>query len=858
MQSLQEVGVRGYCCTQLLLVLLLVSVLAPVGLAGEAKVLDRKDLVYLGHDLEYLADPSGELNLEEVRNKAAAGELQPVDTVSPNFGYRPGAVWLRANLARQGTLPETWMVELNHPLFRTIDAHVIHPDGHREHHRGGHAVSMNDWPFRNRVFAFPLDLSAEDPAEVWVRVSGDSALQVPLRIVERETFQEGHWGVTFGFGLAYGIMLALFAYNLLLYFSLRDRIYLLYVAYVAGMVIALATIHGLSTLFLWPSGTEWAHRAAPTLGAAAHIAMVLFARGFLQIPESMPRVDRYVLWPILGVLGFLVILPLTGAIQLANQLLMPFLLVIVLVTLSLGVVRWWQGLVQARYFLIAWGLLLLGLALYALRALGVVPNIFVTEYGVLMGATAELLLLSFALAHRVRVLEDEKDRIQQSAESYLEEKANEDEVTGLPNRRAFHSYLSECAEQARNGHKYALILLQPERFRVLLAGRGYEVGDQILCMLGERLEALRADLSQRHGYPMRLGRFIGPMFGMVIPGCTREARADILEDLALELRQPVSDEGREYQFTFDVVSAMGPDDGEEPEELIRNTESAFAYCQQDGHPVCFDRQMGLYAEYQLAMEEDLRVAADRGELHLVYQPQVDIADGRVVGLEALLRWTRNGEPISPGEFIPLAEQAGLIAEIGRWVTQEAARQIREWQDQGVAVPKVAINISAYQFGRTDFVEELRTTVERSGIEPQALELEITETAAMQHLEEALDRMETLRDLGFSIAIDDFGTGHSSMAYLERFPIHKLKIDRRFVRNLDASGPEAAIPRRILDLGASMGLTCIAEGVEQAAQVVTLDALGCRIVQGFYFARPMSSDRVPEIIARGYSAGLPGS
>ena len=846
-------GVGGLAWIFLFLLLALVP--AQSNLASEAKLLDSKGPTYLGHHLEYFKDPSGELTLDEVRQRAQRGEFEAANAVSPNFGYRSGAVWTRVVLTRDSAHADDWMMELNHPLFRNIDAYVLQPDGHQEGYRGGHAVPMGEWPFENRVFVFPLQLTADQETEVWLRVAGDSALQIPLRIWERDHFVEGNWVSMLGFGLIYGIMLALFAYNLVLYLSIRDRIYLLYVAYVASMAVALATVNGLSTLYLWPSGTNWAHIAAPTLGAFAHIAMVLFARAFLQIPQSMPRVDRYLLWPIMGILVVLTLLPVTGQVQLANQLLMPFLLVIVLVTLSLGAIRWWQGLAQARYFLIAWGLLLLGVALYALRALGVVPNIFVTEYGVVVGAAAELLLLSFALAHRIRILEDEKDQIQKSAEAYLEQKANEDEVTGLPNRRAFHAYLEQCAERARDGHAHALILLQPERFRLLLAGRGYEAGDEILRMLAERLAELRRILGERHDLELILGRFIGPMFAFIVPDCSRERRKALLEDLAEELRVPVNRDGREYQFTFDIVSAMAPEDGESPEELIRNTESAFVHCGQDGQPVCFNRRMGLQAEYQLSIEEDLRVAAKRGELHLVYQPQVNIRDGKVVGLEALLRWNRKGEPVSPGEFIPIAEQAGLIAEIGRWVLREVAAQIRTWREEGVAVPRVAVNISAHQFARTDFVEEVQEITEKGGVQPQDLELEITETAAMQELDGTLERLNALRELGFFIAIDDFGTGHSSMAYLERFPVQKLKIDRRFIRNLDASGPEAAIPQRILDLGCSMELICIAEGVEQWSQVEALRENGCLIVQGFYFARPMSSDEVPAVIRRGYGEKL---
>ena len=261
--------------------------------------------------------------------------------------------------------------------------------------------------------------------------------------------------------------------------------------------------------------------------------------------------------------------------------------------------------------------------------------------------------------------------------------------------------------------------------------------------------------------------------------------------------------------------------------------------------------MGAYALEKLQLKMALSYAVENKELKLFYQPKVDSRSGEIIGVEALVRWDHpiQGE-IQPGEFIPLAEETGLILPIGGWVLKEACEQMTKWRADGHPNLTVSVNISAHQFREKDFSEIVRTVLKRAGLQPQALELEITETVAMTEVEKTMERLRELERLGLTISIDDFGTGYSSLSYLQRFPIHALKIDRSFVGKLPADKGDKAIVKSILALANYLGLDVVAEGVETAAQAKFLTQEGCQYLQGYYFARPMPSSDCTQLLQKG--------
>lgn len=440
---------------------------------------------------------------------------------------------------------------------------------------------------------------------------------------------------------------------------------------------------------------------------------------------------------------------------------------------------------------------------------------------------------------------------QAQAEKALERQAYEDPVTRLPNRRSLVRSLQESVAECREGEQVALLLIKPNRFRRMLAGRGHETGDELLVAMGERLRELLRHSDAWVQEDLHLARFEGAMFAI----CGRLGPADGLQPLVEELQKGMQEPfrlgGREHHFEFHLACTLFPEDGDGPDTLIRNAEAALSEARKQSHPeiIRFDRAMREQAEQSVAMEADLRKAATRGELSLVYQPQVSLDSEKIIGLEALIRWQRYGEWVSPGQFIPLAEDTGLIIPIGRWVVETALYQQEQWRKECGDVPVVAINISAQQFLHPDFLEDMEQVLEQTGARPEGLELEITETVAVDRIDRVIERMGKLREMGFRMALDDFGTGYSSMGHLSRFPLDQLKIDKTFVDAIGEPSRGSEILGGMIDLAGALGLHCIAEGVETREQVTAFKKLGCHRVQGFLYYRPMSVDDISELLSK---------
>jgi EAL domain-containing protein (putative c-di-GMP-specific phosphodiesterase class I) len=300
--------------------------------------------------------------------------------------------------------------------------------------------------------------------------------------------------------------------------------------------------------------------------------------------------------------------------------------------------------------------------------------------------------------------------------------------------------------------------------------------------------------------------------------------------------------------------ALHPDDGNDTASLLRNADAAMYAAKAAGRNTFrfYDEAMNRRASQRLALESDLRRAVARHQLELFYQPQIRSADGRLAGVEALLRW-RHPERglVSPVEFIPLAEEAGIITELGEWALAEAARQIVAWRQQGIGVPRMAVNLSPRQFHATDLANRLERILTAAGVENEWIELEITESAAMAHPEGAVEVLQRLRERGIQIAMDDFGTGHSSLAMLRTLPLNVLKLDRSFVQHLPESETDAAVAGAVVTLARRLGLSVVAEGVETEAQQHFLAGIGCDLLQGYLFSRPLPAAEFEAWLSKRY-------
>jgi diguanylate cyclase (GGDEF)-like protein/PAS domain S-box-containing protein len=442
-----------------------------------------------------------------------------------------------------------------------------------------------------------------------------------------------------------------------------------------------------------------------------------------------------------------------------------------------------------------------------------------------------------------------------NAEIQIVYQALHDALTGLPNRTLFHDRLTQAlAKGKRHGGPLAVLFLDLDQFKVVNDTLGHAAGDRLLVVIADRLQQTvrSSDTVARVG---------GDELAFLLPGVERaEDAARAAQKILDAVSRPLEIDGHPLYVTASIGISLFPADGEEAEALLSNADIAMYRAKdlgRNGYQLS-SPAMNAKSLARLTLERDLRVAIERGELSLVYQPQAGVASGRTVGFEALLRWNHPQRGvILPGDFIAIAEETRLILPLGEWVLRTACEQARRWQTGGGLRLRVAVNLSALQFRQRDLASTVQSTLSETGIDPDSLELEITESAAMLNAEQTIGILSELRDMGVRIAIDDFGTGHASLAYLKQFPIDSLKIDRSFVADMEASREGLAIITAITGLAHGLGLGVIAEGVESDSQLRLLAACGCDEYQGFLLSQPLAPAIVPGFLDRSKrSAAVP--
>jgi diguanylate cyclase (GGDEF)-like protein/PAS domain S-box-containing protein len=439
------------------------------------------------------------------------------------------------------------------------------------------------------------------------------------------------------------------------------------------------------------------------------------------------------------------------------------------------------------------------------------------------------------IAHSIDVTEAK------AAEDRIRHLAHHDTLTQLPNRVLLHGRLEQALATARRETSpLAMLFIDMDRFKDINDTLGHPVGDGLLVEVGRRLRALVRDSD----IVARLG---GDEFVLVLTGTgpdAAQAGAAVASKVLAELGRPYAVRGHELHSSPSVGIALFPADGEDADTLMKNADSAMYQAKAAGrnNAQFYTAAMNQATQERLALEAGLRGAVDRGELFLHYQPQLDLASQRIVGLEALLRW-RHPEMglIPPLKFIPVAEETGQIEAIGNWVLEQALRQVASWREAGHPELRVAVNLSAHQLRGDAFPEGVSRALHRHGLPGTALELEITESMAMRDPARTGRMLRELRHHGVALAVDDFGTGYSSLAYLKQLPLSCLKLDRSFVMDIEKDANDAAICTATIQMAHSLGLGVVAEGVETATQLEFLRRLGCDTVQGYFIAQPLSAD-----------------
>ena len=468
------------------------------------------------------------------------------------------------------------------------------------------------------------------------------------------------------------------------------------------------------------------------------------------------------------------------------------------------------------------------------------------------GAQDYLLKGKFDLGLLTRAIRYTMER--KKAEAEIKKLAYYDPLTGLPNRVMLHDRLQQYMLQAgRDDLNVGILFLDLDRFKVVNDSLGHASGDILLQEVSRRL----CGTIRQSDTVARLG---GDEFVIALPAITDgEDVSRVAGKILAVLGDPVQIDNHEVYTAASIGIAIFPEDGISVDELLKNADIAMYQAKESGRNTYeyFSAEMNRRACERQTIENRLRGALQRGELFLVYQPQLDIETGEIVGLEALARWNHPERGVlEPSHFIPLAEETGLIIPIGEWVLRTACAQNRRWQDDGLPPVRVAVNISGRQFKHIAIVDTVRHALEESGLEPKYLDLELTESTVMDKPSSVVPILESLKALGVGLSIDDFGTGYSSLGCLKHFPIDRLKIDRSFISDICASPDDSAIAEAIIMMAKSLRLEVVAEGVEQQRQLDFLRSRNCFSVQGFYFSKPLTVEKCTKLLTMAFTGSLP--
>ena len=433
-----------------------------------------------------------------------------------------------------------------------------------------------------------------------------------------------------------------------------------------------------------------------------------------------------------------------------------------------------------------------------------------------------------------------------------------DTLTGLPNRQLFKEHVNHALVDAqRDGTKVALIYLDLDRFKRINDTLGHNAGDELLSQVAEHLsDSVRATDTvaklQPNGQPnSSISRLGGDEFTILLAGLTHGSQAGQAASRILEhLRRPINIEGEELYVTGSLGIAVYPDDGNELETLLKNADIAMYHAKDGGRNSYrfYSEHMNKRMREALAIETKLKKALEFDQLILHFQPQINVLTGKVIGIEALVRWQHPDMGlVPPGQFIPVAEESGLILPIGEWVLEKACSQLVSWQQAGFAPIRMSVNVSSHQFKQQNFFQSVQQALNASGLHPRYLELELTETTVMDNVEQTIATLVALKETGVELAVDDFGTGYSSMSYLKQLPLDTLKIDRSFIKDITTDPADAAIIKAIIALAKNFNLTTVAEGVETEEQLTFLRKQGCEHAQGFLISRPVSAEKIEQTV-----------
>ncbi len=830
--------------------------------------------VVLGKFAEYIEDTHNSLSIDQVKTLSRGLIWQNISSDTPNFGYTDSAYWVHLRLTNKSNHSVDRVVEIAYPVIDYIDFYQVNAGNIEQKFQVGDKRPFSARPIAHRTFVFPISVDAMSDSSLFIKVKSSSSLQLPISIAsEREFFASDQLDLI-RMCVYYGMMLVMILFNLFIYFSLKEAMYFYYVSFVFCFAAMQFCLHGMAGQYIWPEKSYLQDFSILIFVPSIVLFASLFARHFLDLSIHAPLANRF-----FKVMGWIAIACIGGGLFLDYEQSIKFSVLAVIPAslgcLIIGPYLWAKGHTIARFYTIAWASITIATMALALSKFGIIPRTFLTENGLQFGSAMEAVLLSLALADR---LNNERDQRFQAQEKMLEESMQREiaeqeliysalhhPLTGAPNRAFFENWFQEQVERLEDMPKITMGMFYLRRFHEVNKTLGHIQADGLLKLitkeLNEQVKLLSGAISldDKDGDSHYIVAMEGVTFVILINNSENQDPKQSINALALKLSEPLEFNG----MAIDTGCISGTADyipqQTDAQTLLRNAQIAIDMGERYGKLVTdYSNEINPYNARRLSLAGELRKAIDKDELALHFQPKICSKNGKISGMEALLRWTHSEHGfIPPDEFIPIAEQTGVINPLTKWVIDRALSQLSELREMGFEL-SMAVNISAINLKEKHFPRVVQEGLEKYKIPPGLLSLEVTETAMMDDPVRALAALRELNSLGVRLSIDDFGTGYSSLAYIKQLPVQEIKIDRSFVMEMDSHDNDAIIVKTTINMCHDLGYEVVAEGVETLQTCDTLSQMGCDYLQGYHLSRPLAFEDFIAFVKNHESPGCAGS
>ncbi|GLX85565.1 hypothetical protein tloyanaT_18170 [Thalassotalea loyana] len=801
---------------------------------------------------EYFEDVDKKYSFENIVELAneywVASEKQ-----NESFGFSDSQLWVRLNIQNAKAKPSNFVFEIAYPLLDDVTFYKVQSDGTVR------TLDIGDSkPFFPRDINHPnmlmrFQLEAGESADLYARIKTKGSMILPVKI-----WQEAHF---FEFAAKeekfhffyYGTLSIIILINLAIFFTLREKLYLYYSLATTGYLLFFITTRGYGQQLLFPDYP--ALNSQLFLSSMPFLALfsLLFAREFLQTKQHSPVMDT----AIRGMIYFeyfnmvaAVVLDYNTAVRISAF----SAIVLFIILFFAGPIAWFAKRRAGVFFTIAWMPLTIGFVVTAGRSLGIFQNNFFTEYAMQIGSGLEAFILTLALADRLYREREEKTLAQISnikkeqqrleIQNQLSEAIMRDPTTNLANRNRFEWFVNNTFYEHKN-ERFVICVARVTRFNEITRTLGLSSVERILKAIADYMNTaisrmpgvITTQISQ--GSDDATFQLTGDTFGVLIKQDIFEKNIEQYATFVKRLSLPIEIDSLSIDLGPLVGCANYPEHGLDAAQLIRNAivamESSHHATDQIGY---YDKALDIYNESRLTLMSDLREALKNDQPELYYQPKLNLADDAIVGLEALIRWQHPKQGfVSPADFVPLAEQTGVIKELTLWAIERAAKDLQSLRSIGY-VGNISINISAKDLLSEQLKDQIEVILENYQIVPSTVFLELTETAAMDDPEAGLIALNELTSLGLNISIDDFGAGYSSLSYLKQLPAAEIKLDRSLIMDIAHNESSRIIVKASVDMAHGLGYKVVAEGIEDIETYQLMKTLGCDELQGFWLCKPM--------------------